>query len=521
MKMKLFKILPFVLLLGISSCRITTVNSTPSSSSISDSSSIHAHSWGTPTYEWNDDNSKCTATRMCIKDNDHIETETVDSTFEIIIEPTYTTEGLGRYTASFINSSFSTQTKEAIIPVLSPEPTLDKLSFVLNDDDKSYSVKAKGASISGEVVIPSTYNGLPVTLIDNGAFYNCSSLTSITIPDSVTWIGNDAFGFCFSLTSITIPDSVTWIGNDAFGYCSSLTYNEYDNGCYLGNPSNPYLILVKVKSKNIESCNIHENTKIIYDLAFYCCSSLTSITIPDSVTWIGNNAFDNCSSLTSITIPDSVTWIGNNTFGYCSSLTSITIPNSVTSIGSYAFYNCSSLTSATIGNSVTWIGNNAFDNCSSLTSITIPDSVTSIGEDAFYNCSSLTSVTIGNSVTSIDRSAFYNCYSLTSVTIGNSVTSIGNYAFDNCSSLTSITIPNSVTSIERGAFYNCSSLTSITIPNSVTSIGNNAFYNCSSLATITFNGSIEKWNSIQKGGDWKYNVPGSCIVHCTDGDINI
>ena len=170
-----------------------------------------------------------------------------------------------------------------------------------------------------------------------------------------------------------------------------------------------------------------------------------------------------------------VTSIGNYAFYYCSKLTSVTIPNSVTSIGGWAFEGCSGLTSVTIPNSVTSIELGTFSGCSGLTSINIPNSVTSIGSGAFYYCSSLTSVTIPNSVTSIRNSAFFGCSSLTSITIPNSVTSIGNWAFWNCSGLTSVTIPNSVTSIGDYAFQYCKGLTSVTIPKSVTSIGDEAF----------------------------------------------
>ena len=133
-----------------------------------------------------------------------------------------------------------------------------------------------------------------------------------------------------------------------------------------------------------------------------------------------------------------VTSIGERAFYYCSGLTSVTIPNSVTSFADYAFAHCSSLTSVTIPNSVTSIGGGAFYGCSGLTSVTIPNSVTSIGEAAFQYCSSLTSVTIPNSVTSIGNYAFYNCSGLTSVTIPNNVTSIGGGAFSECSGLTSV-----------------------------------------------------------------------------------
>ena len=147
----------------------------------------------------------------------------------------------------------------------------------------------------------------------------------------------------------------------------------------------------------------------IGDSAFYDCSSLISITIPDSVVLIGNYAFRNCSSLASITIPDSVTLIENNAFYYCISLTSMSIPNSVTSIGSYAFNGCFSLTSVIIPDSITEIKSGVFSNCISLTNVTIPDSVTSIGGGAFNGCNSLTNVTIPDSVTSIGGGAFRYC----------------------------------------------------------------------------------------------------------------
>ena len=261
---------------------------------------------------------------------------------------------------------------------------------------------------AGEVIIPST-------VTHNGTTY------------SVTSIGDEAFYNCSSLTSITIPNSVTSIGNQAFNHCSSLTSPVYNAHCFAYMPTSFEGAYV-----------IPEGIKQIAGGAFYDCRSLTSVTIPNSVTSIGYEAFFRCISLTSVTIPNSVTSIGEYAFRLCTSLTSVTIPNSVTSIGSGVFAWCQSLTSVTIPNSVTSIGNYAFLDCSSLTSVTIPNSVTSIGGRAFSRCYSLTSITIPNSVTSIGDKAFYYCSSLTSITIGNSVTSIGKQAFDDCSSLTSI-----------------------------------------------------------------------------------
>ena len=357
-------------------------------------------------------------------------------------------------------------------------------------------IKCPGAKTS--VTIP-----IGVTFIGEQAFRGCRGLTSVTIPNSVTSIGEVAFSGCSGLTSVTIGNSVTSIGDYVFSGCSGLTSVTIGNSVTsIGDGA--FYYCSSLTSINVASGNTHYSSidgvlyNYVQDTLMQCPCAKTSITIPNSVTSIGEHAFENCSGLTSVTIGNSVTSIGDYVFSGCSGLTSVTIGNSVTSIGDGAFYYCSSLTSINVASGNThyssidgvlynYVQDTLMQCPCAKTSITIPNSVTSIGEAAFENCSGLTSVTIPNSVTSIGGSAFWCCRGLTSVTIGNSVTSIGEAAFYNCSGLTSVTIGNSVTSIGGGAFEDCSGLTSVTIPNSVTSIGVMAFYDCSGLTTLNFN----------------------------------
>ena len=198
------------------------------------------------------------------------------------------------------------------------------------------------------VVIPDkvSFNGVEYVVIAIGdrAFY-CSHITSITIPNSVTRIGDGAFMECLDITSLTISESVTKIGDYAFYACNKVAYNEYDNAYYLGNAENPYVALIKTKSNDITSCVINENCKFIQSSAFDGCKSLSTITIPESVTSIGISTFKGCKALTSVAIPTSLTSIGNSAFRDCNSLVSVIIPASVISIGSSVFSGCSSLDS--------------------------------------------------------------------------------------------------------------------------------------------------------------------------------
>ena len=367
------------------------------------------------------------------------------------------------FTACKNNEGNNPQETSTTIDSTTPDTSVNQENYVPTEgiiyevaEDGTYAVVVGYEGTATEVKIAKTYNELPVTIIDSEAFYSCTSLTSVTIPDSVTTIGVGAFCECTSLTSIAIPDSVATIGMAAFGRCSSLM-----------------------------SVTIGEAVTSFGDGVFAGCSSLLNIVVDND-----NTAYQSIDG--NLYSKDGKTLI---TYAIGKSDTSFTIPDSVTSIGMGAFLDSTLLTSVTIGDGVESIGDSAFDRCSSLTSVVIPDSVTSIGDSAFQSCASLTSVTIGDGVTSIGSQAFFDCDALTSVTIGDSVTSIGSHAFRECASLTSVAIGDSVTIIDHSAFDSCLALTS-----------------------VTFNGTVEQWDAIEKEFTWN-SATGTYIIYCTDGEI--
>ncbi|MBR5167981.1 MAG: leucine-rich repeat domain-containing protein [Salinivirgaceae bacterium] len=314
-----------------------------------------------------------------------------------------------------------------------------------------------------EITIPES-----VTIIGASAFARCG-LKSIDIPNSVTRIGDYAFNSCIELKSVKIPNSVRKLGNRVFEGCDQLQYNEYNNDKYLGNDENPYLVLMRAAIQ--DTCIININCKFINSKAFYNHSQLKMVSIPESVTSIGTEAF--CGS----------------------GLLSITIPNSVVCIGDGAFMGCESLSSVQVSESITEISNNMFENCGSLTSIIIPISITKIGTQAFHFCVNMTSVVIPNSVIEIGVSAFAGCNSLTTVEMSNSVVNIGKTAFQNCSKLRSIIIPNSITSIEQNTFEYCSGLTTVSIPDSITYVDASAFSRCDNIVYNTYDNAYYLGNA--------------------------
>ena len=209
---------------------------------------------------------------------------------------------------------------EGICTICGNKVATSGLIYKLNEDKKSYYV-SEYIGIDIDIIIPAKYDGLYVTSIGDSAFSNFIGLTSIEIPSSVTIVD-----YC------------------AFDDCDNISYNIYDNGKYLGNTENPYLVIVGVTNNTTESFSINPNTKLIGGGVFSKCRNLKSIEIPDGVTSIGVSAFNWCGSLKSIEIPNSVTSIGDSAFRGCINLTSIIIPNSVTSMGDEVFNMCKAIT---------------------------------------------------------------------------------------------------------------------------------------------------------------------------------
>ena len=378
--------------------------------------------------------------------------------------------------------------------------TVGNLKYTFYNEAKLARVTdTTSTSLSGALEIPSVVksegNSCKVFSIGDAAFSNCSSLTSISIPEGVTSIGERAFYNCSSL--------------EAFNGEGNSYYKIVDNGRALLVDGGKTLFAYAIG--NTEPLyTIPEGVTSIGSYAFQSCSRLTSISIPEGVTSIGDNAFSDCSSLTSITLPNTLTSIGERSFDSCQSLTLIPIPEGVTSIGSYAFSSCSSLTSITIPEGVTSISYQAFYDCSSLTEITIPEGVTSIGGFAFYDCYALAivynnsrlNITVGST-----GNGYVGYYAKEIVTSGNNpagrIETEGNvqyYVNEETGkeialapsvprgSLTSTTIREGTKEINQYAFQSCRSLTSITIPEGVTSIGTYAFSGCYAL-TIVYNNS--------------------------------
>ena len=301
-----------------------------------------------------------------------------------------------------------------------------------------------------------------------------SQITSVNIADGVTSIGTNSFYFCENLPSIVIPSSVYKIENSAFFSCRSLSSVTFEN------PSTIIAAHAFRYCQSLTTIELPANIKNLNELSF-SSSGLTSITIPASVTSVGENCFAGCVDLASVTFENPSTSLDRAAFSGCTALTTVDLPANLTSL-SESLFSGSGLTSITIPSSVTEIQRQCFDG-TGLTSVVIPASVTKVSFYAFAGCRSLSSVTFENPSTSFDNGVFQNCTALTTIALPANITGIPDNMFQS-SGLTSITIPSGVKVIGGDAFSGCGALTNVVLSQSLLDIHGMAFSGCSQLTTI-------------------------------------
>lgn len=451
-----------------------------------------------------------------------------------------------------------------------------ELEYQFDSDTSSYWVVGIGNFTGSDLIIPDEYMGYPVTKIEEKAFYNCEQIKSLVVSDNVTEIGEFAFHYCINLENVKMGNGVKIVGNSAFYFCTQLEELE------LGSVST------------------------IEEYAFYNCTDINALVIPDTVTQIKNGAFKYCDNLIKLTVGSNVESIEDSAFEFCyklfevynlsdckielkketygfvakyatvlhtdieeesvldftsdgcvftcydgkyclvsqtgnetalvlpdyyngnpyiinrfafhnrTKLESITFGEGVYEIGPAAFNFCGGLVNVEIINGITEIGAMAFADCHNLENITLPESVESMGIATFQNCFHLKSVTVPSKVTVINANLFYGCKYLETVNFNSNLTEIGNYAFANCDKLTVVTLPEGLKTIGTLVFYNCEKLSLLYIPKSVENISEKAIYQCPALkiqcqAIEKPENWHENWNVDSRPVEWGYNYDFSHI----------
>ena len=374
------------------------------------------------------------------------------------------------------------------------------LVYKESEDKTHYSVASfapEKQMLAGRIVIPDYHNGLPVTAIEESAFFdqtagnpnpatgaNCNNVTSsFRFPKYLDTIGAYAFAYCTIVKDFKLPDTVTTIGEGAFFNCMRLT------------------------TANIKNVNVIEAA------TFYECTALSTITLSDNIEKIGVDAFKNTALLnqsgssdvvlndtillevtdkeiTKYTVSDSIKYISSSAFANCAKLVNVTIPDTVKIVGDYTFRGCAMLETITVPSATTKIPAFTFASCEALKNVTLPNGITSIGQQAFYNCPMLTEITLPETLTQLELGAFAQS-GLISVNIPASVEVVGQQAFFACPELTQVTLNNGTKEIALGAFARCAKLEQIEIPGSVETIGREAFSSCGALHTVKLNEGLK------------------------------
>ena len=399
-----------------------------------------------------------------------------------------------------------------LLPAAAADYTSGDFTYKLNDDGSAIITQYSGSAAA--LTIPSSLDGHTVKQIGSYAFGKNTTLTSVSIPETVTELEYSAFMDCTSLTAVTIPSGLTKsgsLGSGAFTGCSALTTVQFGSGL----TSIPEALF---EGTGLKTITLPESVTSIGMWAFADCAKLEQVSFPASLTSIDGCAFENCTALTAVTLPKRLTKLGNEVFVNCSALKSVWIPKSLTNINGFGggcFKGCTSLTDITFETGITKIADYQFDG-SPIKSITIPDTVTTVGMSAFSGCANLTAIDLPTSVTEIGAYAFEKCTGLTAVTLPKHLRKLGLSAFSGCTALKSVFIPLSLQNTSN-PFRNCTALTDVTfedgrtelpntlledsgirqftVPQTVTKIGYSAFAGCTQLTAITLPAGLRELGS--------------------------
>ena len=389
------------------------------------------------------------------------------------------------------------------------------------DDDGNATITGYTGNVSA-LVIPEEIDGHKVIALGDNAFKGKKLLEYVEIPNNVVKIGSYVFANT-SLTDLKLPEKLTYLGRCVLSGNTGVTEivipktlatvgAEWGNILAGDGPFHESNVQKATLEKGITSIPrnlFHKNTTLtqvtipdtmtkIEEFAFAECGNLESVSLPDNVNQIGEYVFAK-TGIKEINIPDTVTIIRDHTFKNCTALKTINWSKSITDIQSYAFENCDALTKLAIPNTVTNIGEGAFYECGGLSAIAVPNSVKTLGSRAFENCDDLAKVSISDSVTSMGEKAFYDCDALTDVKLGTGITQIPTSCFEHCDVLPSVVLPYRISKVGDNAFKNCVALTEITIPRATTSISTSAFSYPAKMTVYGISGTYAETFANQQG----------------------